>query len=184
MCVCGPRSDGYPLSIKNVCVELLNRAKRCFHTDTKAPPTPEALAVASAPRLRHTKAVPCVHSIGRCWQLKPCLAAIAAVRQGRRRRGRDRLGTDWRLGRRRRTRGGRRIVWGHCTEGIGLGGDHRVRQVDPEGLVLLLALPAVVKGRPCYSMPQGAKATRMHDAQCGEGSARRLASGKRDRGHS
>jgi hypothetical protein len=33
-------------------------------------------------------------------------------------------------------------------------------------------------------MPQGAKATRMHDAQCGEGGARRLASGKRGRGRS
>ena len=124
------------------------------------------------------------HSIGRWWQLKPCLATIAAARRGRRRRGRDRLGTDWRLGRRQRTRGGRRIVWGHCTEGIGLGGHHRVRQVDPEGLVLLLALPAIVKGRPSYSMPQGAKATRMHGAQCKEGNAHRLASGKRGRGHS
>ena len=93
-------------------------------------------------------------SIGRCWQLKPCLAAIAAVRQGRRRRGRDRLGTVWRLGRRRRTRGGRRIDWGYCTEGIGLGGDHRVCQVDPKRLILLLALPAVERGRPSYSMPQ------------------------------
>ena len=95
------------------------------------------------------------HSIGRWWQLKPCLATIAAARRGRRRRGRDRLGKGRRLGRHRRTRGGRRKVFG-------LGGHHRVRQVDPEGLVLLLALPAVDKGRPSYSMPQASEAPRPH----------------------
>ena len=123
------------------------------------------------------------HSIGRWWQLKPCLATIASARRGRRRRGRDRLGTGGRLGRRRRTRGGRRIVWGRCTEGIGLGGHHRVRQVDPEGLVLLLALPAVEKGRPSYSMPLASEALRPHArATRNVESAHRPSLGKRGRG--
>ena len=41
------------------------------------------------------------------------------------------------------------------TEGRGLGGHHRVRQANPERLVLLLALPTVVQGRPSYAASGG-----------------------------
>jgi len=118
-------------------------------------------------------------------QLKPCV-----LRRGRRRRGRGRLATGWRLGRRRRTRGGRRTFLGRSPKGRVLGSDHRVRQVDPERLVLLLALAAVVRGGrwgpggASCPMPQGINAHSFGVVKGAHIGWHHWASGKRGRGRS
>ena len=124
-------------------------------TAAKSPPAAESDAGGSSSR--HGFVSRLAHFFWGVGQLKPCI-----LRRGRRRRaGRDRLRTRWRLARRRRTRGGRRTFGGR-TEGIFLGGHHRVRQVNPERLVLLLALPAVVKGRPSYAMRRARRQGHAH----------------------
>ena len=124
-------------------------------TAAKSPPAAESDAGGSSSR--HGFVSRLAHFFWGVGQLKPCI-----LRRGRRRRaGRDRLRTRWRLARRRRTRGGRRTFGGR-TEGIFLGGHHGVRQVNPERLVLLLALPAVVKGRPSYAMRRARRQGRAH----------------------
>ena len=124
-------------------------------TAAKSPPAAESDAGGSSSR--HGFVSRLAHFFWGVGQLKPCV-----LRRGRRRRGRGRLVTWWRLGRRRRTRCGRRTFLGRSPEGRVLGSDHRVRQVNPERLVLLLALPAVVKGRPSYAMRRARRQGHAH----------------------